>query len=169
MSFSLRFLILLLSFLIFLSFIISFDFIFCFLKFVHTFKWRLEEFLNFLHFPFQYQTVLQTNGDGTFSLIQVDPATLQNNPSIITLPDGTTAQVQGVATVRIKIELIVNFKLTLNLLLASYSKRWNDRTHGSDGWTEWEHASRSFWSFGSRRSTNNNKRRRKWWESYKNF
>jgi hypothetical protein len=49
--------------------------------------------------PFQYQTVLQTNGDGTFSLIQVDSSTLTNNPSIITLPDGTTAQVQGVATV----------------------------------------------------------------------
>ncbi|XP_068152708.1 DNA-binding protein Ewg-like isoform X1 [Drosophila tropicalis] len=39
------------------------------------------------------QTVLSQNPDGTVSLIQVDP----NNP-IITLPDGTTAQVQGVAT-----------------------------------------------------------------------
>lgn len=41
-------------------------------------------------------TVLQTitNPDGTVSIIQMDP----NNP-IITLPDGTTAQVQGVATV----------------------------------------------------------------------
>ncbi|KDR22791.1 DNA-binding protein P3A2 [Zootermopsis nevadensis] len=41
-------------------------------------------------------TVLQTisNPDGTVSIIQVDP----NNP-IITLPDGTTAQVQGVATI----------------------------------------------------------------------
>ncbi|XP_067001683.1 DNA-binding protein P3A2 isoform X2 [Anabrus simplex] len=41
-------------------------------------------------------TVLQTisNPDGTVSVIQVDP----NNP-IITLPDGTTAQVQGVATI----------------------------------------------------------------------
>ncbi|XP_043477958.1 DNA-binding protein P3A2 isoform X2 [Leptopilina heterotoma] len=41
-------------------------------------------------------TVLQTitNPDGTVSLIQVDPS----NP-IITLPDGTTAQVQGVATI----------------------------------------------------------------------
>nr|NP_001245443.1 erect wing, isoform J [Drosophila melanogaster]AFH07159.1 erect wing, isoform J [Drosophila melanogaster] len=39
------------------------------------------------------QTVLSQNADGTVSLIQVDP----NNP-IITLPDGTTAQVQGVAT-----------------------------------------------------------------------
>jgi nuclear respiratory factor 1 len=40
--------------------------------------------------------VLQTisNPDGTVSIIQVDP----NNP-IITLPDGTTAQVQGVTTV----------------------------------------------------------------------
>ncbi|XP_069700308.1 DNA-binding protein Ewg isoform X10 [Periplaneta americana] len=40
-------------------------------------------------------TVLQTisNPDGTVSIIQVDPS----NP-IITLPDGTTAQVQGVAT-----------------------------------------------------------------------
>lgn len=48
-------------------------------------------------FSFQYtQTVLSTiqNPDGTVSLYQVDP----NNP-IITLPDGTTAQVQGVATV----------------------------------------------------------------------
>ncbi|XP_015439778.1 PREDICTED: DNA-binding protein P3A2 isoform X1 [Dufourea novaeangliae] len=45
----------------------------------------------------QYPTaVLQTitNPDGTVSIIQVDP----NNP-IITLPDGTTAQVQGVATI----------------------------------------------------------------------
>ncbi|XP_063708135.1 DNA-binding protein Ewg isoform X2 [Culicoides brevitarsis] len=42
------------------------------------------------------QTVLQTiqNADGTVSIIQVDP----NNP-IITLSDGTTAQVQGVATI----------------------------------------------------------------------
>lgn len=47
----------------------------------------------------QYPTaVLQTitNPDGTVSIIQVDPS----NP-IITLPDGTTAQVQGVATVSI--------------------------------------------------------------------
>ncbi|XP_053986220.1 DNA-binding protein P3A2 isoform X3 [Hylaeus anthracinus] len=45
----------------------------------------------------QYPTaVLQTitNPDGTVSIIQVDPS----NP-IITLPDGTTAQVQGVATI----------------------------------------------------------------------
>ena len=44
----------------------------------------------------QYTQVISTiqNADGTVSLIQVDP----NNP-IITLPDGTTAQVQGVATV----------------------------------------------------------------------
>uniref|UniRef100_A0A182Q1V9 Nuclear respiratory factor 1 NLS/DNA-binding dimerisation domain-containing protein n=1 Tax=Anopheles farauti TaxID=69004 RepID=A0A182Q1V9_9DIPT len=42
-------------------------------------------------------TVLQTiqNPDGTVSLIQVDP----NNP-IITLPDGSTAQVQGIATLQ---------------------------------------------------------------------
>ncbi|XP_065095428.1 DNA-binding protein Ewg isoform X2 [Ochlerotatus camptorhynchus] len=42
-------------------------------------------------------TVLQTiqNPDGTVSIIQVDP----NNP-IITLPDGTTAQVQGIATLQ---------------------------------------------------------------------
>lgn len=45
-------------------------------------------------------TVLQTisNPDGSVSLIQVDP----NNP-IITLPDGTTAQVQGVASVCFKL------------------------------------------------------------------
>ncbi|XP_014473307.1 PREDICTED: DNA-binding protein P3A2 isoform X1 [Dinoponera quadriceps] len=45
----------------------------------------------------QYPTaVLQTitNPDGTVSIIQMDPS----NP-IITLPDGTTAQVQGVATI----------------------------------------------------------------------
>lgn len=40
--------------------------------------------------------MLSQNADGTVSFIHVDP----NNP-IITLPDGTTAQVQGVATVRI--------------------------------------------------------------------
>lgn len=39
--------------------------------------------------------MLSQNADGTVSFIHVDP----NNP-IITLPDGTTAQVQGVATVR---------------------------------------------------------------------
>ncbi|KAL6254864.1 hypothetical protein P5V15_014203 [Pogonomyrmex californicus] len=41
-------------------------------------------------------TVLQTitNPDGTVSIIQMDPST-----PIITLPDGTTAQVQGVATI----------------------------------------------------------------------
>lgn len=41
-------------------------------------------------------TVLHTitNPDGTVSIVQVDP----NNP-IITLPDGTTAHVQGLATV----------------------------------------------------------------------
>lgn len=49
----------------------------------------------------QYPTaVLQTitNPDGTVSIIQMDPS----NP-IITLPDGTTAQVQGVATVSLRI------------------------------------------------------------------
>lgn len=46
--------------------------------------------------PQYASTMLQTisNPDGTVSIIQVDP----NNP-IITLPDGTTAQVQGVATI----------------------------------------------------------------------
>lgn len=34
------------------------------------------------------------NADGTVSIIQMDP-----NSQIITLPDGTTAQVQGIATV----------------------------------------------------------------------
>lgn len=54
----------------------------------------------------QYPTaVLQTitNPDGTVSIIQVDPS----NP-IITLPDGTTAQVQGVATVSCK-SLFIHF------------------------------------------------------------
>lgn len=36
-----------------------------------------------------------TNADGTLSIIHMDP-----NNSIITLPDGTTAQVQGVAVSR---------------------------------------------------------------------
>lgn len=36
-----------------------------------------------------------TNPDGTVSIVQVDP----NNP-IITLPDGTTAHVQGMATIQ---------------------------------------------------------------------
>ena len=41
------------------------------------------------------QTVVQTNPDGTISLIQVDPA----NP-IITLPDGTQAQVSYQQTIQ---------------------------------------------------------------------
>ena len=50
---------------------------------------------------FQYtNTVLHTNADGTVSIIHVDP----NNP-IITLPDGTTAQVQGIATVILALKM----------------------------------------------------------------
>lgn len=57
----------------------------------------------------QFQpTVLQTisNPDGSVSIIQVDPTN-----SIITLPDGTTAQVQGVATVssRLKYKYAIYF------------------------------------------------------------
>lgn len=57
-------------------------------------------FFSLLLLILQYApTVLQTiqNADGTVSIIQMD----SSNP-IITLPDGTTAQVQGVATVRLK-------------------------------------------------------------------
>lgn len=53
--------------------------------------------LNFIFFDLQYtQAMLHSiqNADGTVSIIQVDP-----NNQIITLPDGTTAQVQGIATV----------------------------------------------------------------------
>lgn len=79
----------------------SLDFVFLsFFAFYCLLQFRpAKDFFNFSLLTLQYQTVLQTNGDGTFSLIQVDPSTLTNNPSIITLPDGTTAQVQGVATV----------------------------------------------------------------------
>lgn len=45
------------------------------------------------------------NADGTVSIIQVDP-----NNQIITLPDGTTAQVQGVATVlRLRVKFLFCF------------------------------------------------------------
>lgn len=37
------------------------------------------------------------NADGTLSLIQMDP----NNPQLITLPDGTQAQIRAVNTVRV--------------------------------------------------------------------
>lgn len=37
------------------------------------------------------------NADGTVSLIQMDP----NNPQLITLPDGTQAQIRAVNTVRV--------------------------------------------------------------------
>lgn len=53
--------------------------------------------LPFLIISLQYtQAVLHSiqNADGTVSIIQVDPSN-----QIITLPDGTTAQVQGIATV----------------------------------------------------------------------
>lgn len=62
-------------------------------------------------------TVLQTitNPDGTVSIIQVDPST-----PIITLPDGTTAQVQGVATVSILQELTdIYVKLHIACLINS--------------------------------------------------
>lgn len=53
------------------------------------------ELVHFLHFQYT-QAMLHSiqNADGTVSIIQVDP-----NNQIITLPDGTTAQVQGIATV----------------------------------------------------------------------
>lgn len=54
---------------------------------------KLSDFIK----QFQYtQAMIHSiqNADGTVSIIQVDP-----NNQIITLPDGTTAQVQGVATV----------------------------------------------------------------------
>ena len=59
-------------------------------------------------------TVLQTisNPDGTVSIIQVDPTN-----SIITLPDGTTAQVQGVATVS------CCFQLTFSLMEPRFLRR----------------------------------------------
>lgn len=55
-------------------------------------------------------TVLQTitNPDGTVSIIQVDPST-----PIITLPDGTTAQVQGVATVSLP-KIKIFYKMIYN-------------------------------------------------------
>jgi nuclear respiratory factor 1 len=37
------------------------------------------------------------NADGTVSIIQMDP----NNPQLITLPDGTQAQIRAVNTVRV--------------------------------------------------------------------
>lgn len=73
----------------------------------------------------QYPTaVLQTitNPDGTVSIIQMDPS----NP-IITLPDGTTAQVQGVATVSLRFEQfdhihhVKSFKQSLVFCVKSHS------------------------------------------------
>lgn len=61
---------------------------------------------------FQYtQAMIHSiqNADGTVSIIQVDP-----NNQIITLPDGTTAQVQGVATVVLfKIRFLRRMKINL--------------------------------------------------------
>lgn len=117
-------------------------------------------------FSSQYQTVLQTNGDGTFSLIQVDPSTLTNNPSIITLPDGTTAQVQGVATVSHEHNNLFPIKERENIFWyfkASHTKRRNDSSHSSNGRTIWEYAGRSLWSFSARWSIDNNQRRWQWW------
>lgn len=53
----------------------------------------------------QYQQVTYTptmvqainNPDGTVSLIQMDP----NNTTLVTLPDGTQAQVRAVSAVRV--------------------------------------------------------------------
>lgn len=49
---------------------------------------------------YQPATMVQAinNADGTVSIIQVDP----NNPQLITLPDGTQAQIRAVNTVRIQ-------------------------------------------------------------------
>lgn len=63
--------------------------------------------LSTLQITAQYTpTVLHTitNPDGTVSIVQVDP----NNP-IITLPDGTTAHVQGMATVSANLHDSINF------------------------------------------------------------
>ena len=47
------------------------------------------------------------NADGTVSIIQVDPSN-----QIITLPDGTTAQVQGIATVSVYLFLEIKTTTT---------------------------------------------------------
>lgn len=78
---------------------------------------------NFQIYFFQYtQAVISTiqNADGTVSLFQMDP----NNP-IITLPDGTTAQVQGVATV----SYIKTFLLTRSVLSVCLSVHSLKRTY----------------------------------------
>lgn len=61
--------------------------------------------------------MLSQNADGTVSFIHVDP----NNP-IITLPDGTTAQVQGVATVSETLRnlIIENYNNIFPLSLSLY-------------------------------------------------
>lgn len=46
------------------------------------------------------------NADGTVSIIQMDP----NNPSqLITLPDGTQAQIRAVNTVRVCFRIYILF------------------------------------------------------------
>lgn len=51
------------------------------------------------------------NADGTVSIIQVDP-----NNQIITLPDGTTAQVQGIATVSFFILFFLYLKIQTKII-----------------------------------------------------
>lgn len=65
------------------------------------------------------QTMIHSiqNADGTVSIIQVDP-----NNQIITLPDGTTAQVQGVATVMQTVNLKRHLRLGLTIRVRHRSK-----------------------------------------------
>lgn len=53
------------------------------------------------------------NADGTVSIIQMDP----NNPQLITLPDGTQAQIRAVNTVRVCIICsYIDYRFILNLI-----------------------------------------------------
>lgn len=68
------------------------------------------------------------NADGTVSIIQVDP-----NNQIITLPDGTTAQVQGIATVRSEREFDGAGGLTNRMELSvDTGRRRRHNTHGAE-------------------------------------
>lgn len=73
------------------------------------------------------------NADGTVSIIQVDPSN-----QIITLPDGTTAQVQGIATVSAfefktkDMNWWVMFRI-FHCQIAE-SRRWWHRTNSTKHW-----------------------------------
>ena len=69
------------------------------------------------HYPTMVQAI--NNPDGTVSIIQMDP----NSHAVVTLPDGTQAQVRALSAVRVSQVFTLSIELTHAFLLTDSRER----------------------------------------------